>query len=72
MKLKYTRILSLVLCAAIACSALVGCGGSAACVDADVVEVQFGHCVQQRGSFRRGFAGLHRAGQHVRPEPRRL
>ena len=30
MKLKYTRILSLVLCAAIACSALVGCGGSAA------------------------------------------
>ena len=26
MKLKYTRILSLVLCAAIACSALVGCG----------------------------------------------
>ncbi len=30
MKLKYTRILSLLLCAAIACSVLAGCGGSAA------------------------------------------
>ena len=64
MKLKYTRILSLVLCAAIACSALVG--------QLRLRAFQFGHCVQQRGGFRRGFAGLHRAGQHVRPEPRRL
>lgn len=28
MKLKYTRILSLVLCAALACSVLAGCGGT--------------------------------------------
>ena len=30
MKLKYTRILSLILCAALACSVLVGCGGAGA------------------------------------------
>ena len=27
MKLRYTRILSLLLCAALACSILTGCGG---------------------------------------------
>ena len=30
MKLKYTRILSLILCAALACSVLAGCGGAGA------------------------------------------
>ena len=30
MKLKYTRILSLILCAALACSILAGCGGTSA------------------------------------------
>ena len=30
MKLRYTRILSLLLCAALACSILAGCGGSTA------------------------------------------
>ena len=66
MKLRYTRILSLLLCAALACSILAGCGGSTASSS------EAPSSASSSASSAASGEDLHHPGRHLRPEPRRF
>ena len=66
MKSRYTRILSVLLCAALACSILAGC--SSCCQQ--LRSAQLCQQLPERPRFQRSAARFHHPGRHLRAEPR--
>ena len=66
MKSRYTRILSVLLCAALACSILAGCNTAASSSEVPSSASNS----QSVRRFQRSAARFHHPGRHLRAEPR--